>query len=333
MQLTIEEWDDAPPPFSDGYEDEAKCVLYLRGKLSVDMGTGGPRRGERAAERRGRRLRGARLHQEPGGGRAALRASCSSCTPTRWATSSSRRASGWRGWSSTCSRSGASPERRRSRHCGADSGLASRAGLLAAARRSGWPLAMVAPGACAGRATACAGTTAARAGRPGRERAHRVDHQRHHGGQRQRDQHDRGARLARSRAARAAAAGRTPISREASRGPHRRACAPSPPGCAARPSKEPSRHLRPPSAASAARGRRLSWLSPIPDSLPRLCRPASRSLLALPDAQVRARPGGPSRHPRRGLSSRYGRPRTSHRPGALRFLLLSDARLCWGVLR
>ena len=35
MQLTIEEWEDAPPPFSDGYEDEAKCVLYLRGRLSV----------------------------------------------------------------------------------------------------------------------------------------------------------------------------------------------------------------------------------------------------------------------------------------------------------
>jgi hypothetical protein len=35
VQLTIEEWDDAPPPFSDGYEDEAKCVLYLRGRLSV----------------------------------------------------------------------------------------------------------------------------------------------------------------------------------------------------------------------------------------------------------------------------------------------------------
>ena len=35
MQLTIEEWEDVPPPFSDGYEDEAKCVLYLRGRLSV----------------------------------------------------------------------------------------------------------------------------------------------------------------------------------------------------------------------------------------------------------------------------------------------------------
>ena len=42
VQLTVEEWDDAPPPFSDGYEDEAKCVLYLRGQLSVDMGLAGP---------------------------------------------------------------------------------------------------------------------------------------------------------------------------------------------------------------------------------------------------------------------------------------------------
>jgi hypothetical protein len=41
VQLTIEEWEDAPPPFSDGYEDEAKCVLYLRGQLSVDMGPAG----------------------------------------------------------------------------------------------------------------------------------------------------------------------------------------------------------------------------------------------------------------------------------------------------
>src|SRR5215475_7938847 len=41
VQLTVEEWDDAPPPFSDGYEDEAKCVLYLRGLLSIDTGTAG----------------------------------------------------------------------------------------------------------------------------------------------------------------------------------------------------------------------------------------------------------------------------------------------------
>ncbi|HUA43496.1 MAG TPA: hypothetical protein VMA32_18120 [Streptosporangiaceae bacterium] len=39
VQLTVEEWDDAPPPFSDGYEDEAKCVLYLRGQLSVNTGS------------------------------------------------------------------------------------------------------------------------------------------------------------------------------------------------------------------------------------------------------------------------------------------------------
>ncbi len=50
VQLTIEEWEDAPAQFSNGYEDEAKCVLYLRGHLSVaDMGTAG------------RALRGVRL--------------------------------------------------------------------------------------------------------------------------------------------------------------------------------------------------------------------------------------------------------------------------------
>jgi len=41
VQLTVEEWDGAPPPFSDGYEDEAKCVLYLRGQLSIDTGATG----------------------------------------------------------------------------------------------------------------------------------------------------------------------------------------------------------------------------------------------------------------------------------------------------
>jgi hypothetical protein len=41
VQLTVEEWDNAPSPFSDGYEDEAKCVLYLRGYLSVDTGPAG----------------------------------------------------------------------------------------------------------------------------------------------------------------------------------------------------------------------------------------------------------------------------------------------------
>ncbi len=41
VRVTIEECDSAPPAFSDGYEDEAKCVLYLRGQLSVDMGPAG----------------------------------------------------------------------------------------------------------------------------------------------------------------------------------------------------------------------------------------------------------------------------------------------------
>jgi hypothetical protein len=41
VRVTIEEWDSAPPAFSDGYEDEAKCVLYLRGQLSVNMGPAG----------------------------------------------------------------------------------------------------------------------------------------------------------------------------------------------------------------------------------------------------------------------------------------------------
>lgn len=46
VSLTIEEWDGAPPPFGDGWEDEAKTVLYLRGAISIDMGPAG-----RAVER------------------------------------------------------------------------------------------------------------------------------------------------------------------------------------------------------------------------------------------------------------------------------------------
>lgn len=41
VRLAIEEWDEAPPGFGDGWEDEAKAVLYLRGQLSVDMGAAG----------------------------------------------------------------------------------------------------------------------------------------------------------------------------------------------------------------------------------------------------------------------------------------------------
>lgn len=41
VRVTLEEWDSAPPPFGDEWEDEAKAVLYLRGALSLDMGTAG----------------------------------------------------------------------------------------------------------------------------------------------------------------------------------------------------------------------------------------------------------------------------------------------------
>jgi hypothetical protein len=41
VRLTIEEWDTAPPAFGDAWEDEAKGTLYLRGQLSVDMGSAG----------------------------------------------------------------------------------------------------------------------------------------------------------------------------------------------------------------------------------------------------------------------------------------------------
>lgn len=44
--VTLEEWDSAPPPFGDEWEDEAKAALYLRGALSLDMGSAG-----RAVER------------------------------------------------------------------------------------------------------------------------------------------------------------------------------------------------------------------------------------------------------------------------------------------
>lgn len=41
VRVTLEEWESAPPPFGDEWEDEAKAVLYLRGAVSVDMGRGG----------------------------------------------------------------------------------------------------------------------------------------------------------------------------------------------------------------------------------------------------------------------------------------------------
>jgi hypothetical protein len=41
VRLVIEEWDGAPPPFGETWEEEAKCRLYLRGYLSIDMGSAG----------------------------------------------------------------------------------------------------------------------------------------------------------------------------------------------------------------------------------------------------------------------------------------------------
>jgi hypothetical protein len=41
VRLYLEEWDRAPDPFGDEWEDEAKAVIYLRGALTVDMGAAG----------------------------------------------------------------------------------------------------------------------------------------------------------------------------------------------------------------------------------------------------------------------------------------------------
>ena len=41
VRLCLEEWDMAPPLYGDEWEDEAKAVIYLRGALSIDMGSAG----------------------------------------------------------------------------------------------------------------------------------------------------------------------------------------------------------------------------------------------------------------------------------------------------
>lgn len=41
VRLCLEEWDMAPPMYGDEWEDEAKAVIYLRGALSIDMGSAG----------------------------------------------------------------------------------------------------------------------------------------------------------------------------------------------------------------------------------------------------------------------------------------------------
>src|SRR6185437_4667947 len=41
VRLVLEEWDEAPPPCGDAWDEEAKGTIYLRGQLSVSMGLAG----------------------------------------------------------------------------------------------------------------------------------------------------------------------------------------------------------------------------------------------------------------------------------------------------
>jgi hypothetical protein len=41
VRLVLEEWDGAPPPCGDAWDEEAKGNIYLRGMVSVDMGPAG----------------------------------------------------------------------------------------------------------------------------------------------------------------------------------------------------------------------------------------------------------------------------------------------------
>jgi len=38
VRLVLEEWDEAPPPCGDAWDDDAKGAIYLRGQLSISMG-------------------------------------------------------------------------------------------------------------------------------------------------------------------------------------------------------------------------------------------------------------------------------------------------------
>jgi hypothetical protein len=41
VRLVLEEWDAAPPPCGDAWDEEAKGAVYLRGQLSISMGLAG----------------------------------------------------------------------------------------------------------------------------------------------------------------------------------------------------------------------------------------------------------------------------------------------------
>src|SRR6202012_4725037 len=134
VRVVIEEWDGAPPPIGDTWQEEAKCRLYLRGYLSIDAGAVGKAiHGLRLARGgggstgpgHGRTPEGDGPAGWPGGwvipgpGSAPPTArklpagtpSCTTPTATRWPMSSSRPKSSWKAWSGTSSSSGASTYR------------------------------------------------------------------------------------------------------------------------------------------------------------------------------------------------------------------------------
>jgi len=41
VRVVLEEWDEAPPPCGDAWDEEAKGTIYLRGQLSISMGLAG----------------------------------------------------------------------------------------------------------------------------------------------------------------------------------------------------------------------------------------------------------------------------------------------------
>ena len=41
VRLVLEEWDEAPQPCGDAWDEEAKSTIYLRGQLSITTGMGG----------------------------------------------------------------------------------------------------------------------------------------------------------------------------------------------------------------------------------------------------------------------------------------------------
>src|SRR5260370_1508106 len=41
VRLVVEEWDEAPAPCGDAWDEEAKGAIYLRGQLSISMGLAG----------------------------------------------------------------------------------------------------------------------------------------------------------------------------------------------------------------------------------------------------------------------------------------------------